>query len=313
MKKSSKIYVAGHNGMVGSAVCRFLANNGYSNIITRSSTVLDLRIQSDVLTFLEQEKPAYVFVAAARVGGIHANESYPADFLYENLMIASNVIHSSYLMKVKKLMFFGSSCMYPKLANQPIKEDQLLTSALEATNEPYAIAKIAGVKLCQTYKRQFGCDYFSVVPANLFGVNDTYHLQNSHVIPSLIRRFHEAKMEGRKVVRLWGTGVARREFLFADDLAEASVFLMNKELNDEVYNVGTGKDMTIAELAAMIAEVTGYNGAIDWDFNKPNGTPRKLLDVSKLRNLGWAYSTSLRKGLELAYADFCQKTELNVS
>ena len=314
MKESSKIYVAGHAGMVGSAVCRFLTSNGYSDVVTRTSSELDLRIQSDVSAFFEKEKPDYVFVAAAKVGGIHANEVYPADFLYDNLMIASNVIHLSHLTNVKRLVFFGSSCMYPKYAHQPITEDQLLTGLLEPTNEPYALAKIAGVKLCQTYRQQFGCDFFSMVPTNLFGLNDTYHLENGHVIPSLIRRFHEAKEEERRSVCLWGTGTARREFLFADDLAEASVFLMNKELtDDEVYNVGIGKDMTIAELAALIAEVVGYRGAIEWNSEKPDGTPRKLLDVSKLRDLGWISSTPLRKGLELAYADFQQKIEFNVS
>ncbi|MFT6027244.1 MAG: GDP-L-fucose synthase [Psychroserpens sp.] len=314
MKESSKIYVAGHAGMVGSAVCRFLTSNGYSNVVTRTSAELDLRIQSDVSAFFEKEKPDYVFVAAAKVGGIHANEVYPADFLYDNLMIASNVIHYSHSTNVKRLMFFGSSCMYPKYANQPITEDQLLTGLLEPTNEPYAVAKIAGVKLCQTYKQQFGCDFLSIVPTNLFGLNDTYHPENGHVIPSLIRRLHDAKIEGIGAVCLWGTGTARREFLFADDLAEASVFLMNKELiDDEVYNIGTGKDMTIAELAALIAEVVGYRGVIEWDSKKPDGTPRKLLDVSKLRDLGWVSSTPLRKGLELAYSDFQKKIELNIS
>ena len=304
MERNSKIYIAGHRGMVGSAIYRKLKKEGYNNIITRSSAELDLRIQSDVEGFFEQEKPEYVFLAAAKVGGIVANNTYRADFLYENLQIQNNIIHSSYLNSVKKLMFLGSSCIYPKLAPQPLKEDYLLTGPLEPTNEPYAIAKIAGIKMCDAYRSQYGCNYISVMPTNLYGYNDNYHPQNSHVLPALIRRFHEAKTSNAPDVTIWGTGTPKREFLFADDLAEACFYLMQNYDEEGLVNIGTGEDISIKDLALLIKDIIGYEGEIIFDTSKPDGTPRKLMDVSKLHGEGWHHTIALEEGIKLAYKDF---------
>lgn len=304
MEKNSKIYIAGHRGMVGSAIYRKLQKEGYNNIITRSSAELDLRVQSDVEAFFWQEKPEYVFLAAAKVGGIVANNTYRADFLYENLQIQNNIIHSSYLNGVKKLMFLGSSCIYPKLAPQPLKEDYLLTGPLEPTNEPYAIAKIAGIKMCDAYRSQYGCNYISVMPTNLYGYNDNYHPQNSHVLPALIRRFHEAKINNAPEVTIWGTGTPKREFLFADDLAEACYYLMQNYNEEGLVNIGTGEDIAIKDLALLIKDIIGYQGEINFDTSKPDGTPRKLMDVSKLHSKGWHHKIELRDGIKLAYEDF---------
>jgi GDP-L-fucose synthase len=304
MKKDSKIYIAGHRGMVGSAIHRKLLELGYTNIITRTSSELDLRIQEPVNEFFETELPDYVFLAAAKVGGIMANNLYRADFLYENLMIQSNVIHSAYATRVSKLMFLGSSCIYPKLAPQPMKEEYLLTGLLEHTNEPYAIAKIAGIKMCDAYRAQYGCNFISVMPTNLYGPNDNYDLQNAHVLPTLIRKFHEAKQNGDPAVTIWGTGTPMREFLHADDLASACVYLMENYNEEGLVNIGTGVDVTITELAMLIKEIVGYEGALVYDHTKPDGTPRKLMDVSKLTNLGWKYSIDLKEGLKQVYADF---------
>ena len=304
MERNSKIYIAGHRGMVGSAIYRKLQKEGYNNIITRSSTELDLRIQKDVEEFFEQENPKYVFLAAAKVGGIVANNTYRADFLYENLQIQNNIIHSSYLNGVKKLMFLGSSCIYPKLAPQPLKEDYLLTGPLEPTNEPYAIAKIAGIKMCDAYRSQYGCNYISVMPTNLYGYNDNYHPQNSHVLPALIRRFHEAKTNKLPEVTIWGTGAPKREFLFADDLAEACYYLMQNYDEEGLVNIGTGEDISIKELALLIKDIIGYEGGIKFDTSKPDGTPRKLMDVSKLHSKGWHHKIELKDGIKLAYEDF---------
>jgi len=304
VEKNSKIYIAGHRGMVGSAIYRKLQKEGYTNIITRSSSELDLRIQSDVAEFFEQEKPEYVFLAAAKVGGIVANNTYRADFLYENLQIQNNIIHSSYLNGVKKLMFLGSSCIYPKLAPQPLKEDYLLTGLLENTNEPYAIAKIAGIKMCDAYRLQYGCNYISVMPTNLYGYNDNYHPQNSHVLPALIRRFHEAKINNVPDVTIWGTGTPKREFLFADDLAEACYYLMQNYNEEGLVNIGTGEDISIKDLALLIKDIIGYEGGIKFDSSKPDGTPRKLMDVSKLHSEGWHHKIELSDGIKLAYEDF---------
>jgi len=304
VEKNSKIYIAGHRGMVGSAIYRKLQKEGYNNIITRSSRELDLRVQSDVEEFFEQEKPDYVFLAAAKVGGIIANNTYRADFLYENLQIQNNIIHSSYLNGVKKLMFLGSSCIYPKLAPQPLKEDYLLTGPLEPTNEPYAIAKIAGIKMCDAYRSQYGCNYISVMPTNLYGYNDNYHPQNSHVLPALIRRFHEAKINNSPEVTIWGTGSPKREFLFADDLAEACYYLMQNYDEEGLVNIGTGEDISIKDLALLIKDIIGYEGEINFDTSKPDGTPRKLMDVSKLHSKGWQHKIELRDGIKLAYEDF---------
>ncbi|HEY9001058.1 MAG TPA: GDP-L-fucose synthase [Mucilaginibacter sp.] len=304
MEKNSKIYIAGHRGMVGSAIYRKLQKEGYNNIITRSSSELDLRTQSDVEEFFEQEKPEYVFLAAAKVGGIVANNTYRADFLYENLQIQNNIIHSSYLNDVKKLMFLGSSCIYPKLAPQPLKEDYLLTGPLEPTNEPYAIAKIAGIKMCDAYRSQYGCNYISVMPTNLYGYNDNYHPQNSHVLPALIRRFHEAKINNTPEVTIWGTGTPKREFLFADDLAEACYYLMQNYNEEGLVNIGTGEDISIKDLALLIKDIIGYEGEIKFDTSKPDGTPRKLMDVSKLHSKGWHHKIALGDGIKLAYEDF---------
>ncbi|MEY3376607.1 MAG: hypothetical protein RL463_917 [Bacteroidota bacterium] len=304
MNKEAKIYIAGHRGMVGSAIHRKLTSLGYSNIVTRTSAELDLRIQERVNEFFEAERPAYVFLAAAKVGGILANNTYRADFIYENIMIQSNIIHSSYATGVKKLMFLGSSCIYPKLAPQPLKEDYLLTGLLEPTNEPYAIAKIAGIKMCDAYRSQYGCDFISVMPTNLYGPNDNYDLQNAHVLPSLVRKFHEAKINNAPEVSIWGSGSPKREFLHADDLADACVFLMNTYSDEGLVNIGTGEDISISDLALMIKEVVGYEGAIVYDASKPDGTPRKLMDVSKLSKLGWNYTISLKKGLEMVYQEY---------
>lgn len=304
MEKNAKIYIAGHRGMVGSAIYRKLEKEGYTNIITRVSSELDLRIQSDVADFFGQEKPEYVFLAAAKVGGIVANNTYRADFLYENLQIQNNIIHSSYLNDVKKLMFLGSSCIYPKLAPQPLKEDYLLTGLLEPTNEPYAIAKIAGIKLCDAYRAQYGCNYISVMPTNLYGYNDNYHPQNSHVLPALIRRFHEAKVNSLPDVTIWGTGTPKREFLFADDLAEACYYLMQNYNEEGLVNIGTGEDISIKDLALLIKDIIGYEGEIKFDTSKPDGTPRKLMDVSKLHSKGWKHKIGLEEGIKMAYKDF---------
>jgi len=304
MNKDSKIYIAGHRGMVGSAIHRKLLSLGYTNIITRTSSELDLRVQEPVNEFFETERPDHVFLAAAKVGGIMANNLYRADFLYENLMIQSNVIHSAFATRVSKLMFLGSSCIYPKLAPQPMKEEYLLTGLLEHTNEPYAIAKIAGIKMCDAYRAQYGCNFISVMPTNLYGPNDNYDLQNAHVLPTLIRKFHEAKQNGDPAVTIWGTGTPMREFLHADDLAAACVYLMENYNEEGLVNIGTGVDVTITELALLIKEIVGYEGALVYDHTKPDGTPRKLMDVSKLTNLGWKYTIELREGLKQVYADY---------
>jgi GDP-L-fucose synthase len=290
--------------MVGSAIHRKLLSLGYTNIITRTSSELDLRVQEPVNEFFETERPDYVFLAAAKVGGIMANNLYRADFLYENLMIQSNVIHSAYATRVSKLMFLGSSCIYPKLAPQPMKEEYLLTGLLEHTNEPYAIAKIAGIKMCDAYRAQYGCNFISVMPTNLYGPNDNYDLQNAHVLPTLIRKFHEAKQNGDPAVTIWGTGTPMREFLHADDLASACVYLMENYNEEGLVNIGTGIDVTITELAMLIKEIVGYEGSLVYDHTKPDGTPRKLMDVSKLTNLGWKYSIELKDGLKQVYADY---------
>lgn len=302
MKKDSKIYVAGHRGLVGSAIVRSLTENGYTNIITRTRQELDLLDQKAVAAFFATEKPEYVFFAAAKVGGIMANKTYPADFIRENLQIETNVIDAAYTNGVTKLLFLGSSCIYPKFAEQPIKEEYLLTGTLEPTNDAYAIAKIAGIIMCQSYHRQYGSNFISVMPTNLYGPNDNFDLETSHVLPALIRRFHKAKENGAPSVTLWGTGSARREFLFVDDLADACVHLMNTYDSPEIVNIGTGEDVTIKELAETIQAIVGYEGAIEWDTSKPDGTPRKLLDVSKLHSLGWRHTMSLKEGLESTYA-----------
>jgi GDP-L-fucose synthase len=307
MEKTSKIYIAGHRGMVGSAILRKLEANGHTHIITRTSSELDLRNQRAVQEFFENEKPDYVFLAAAKVGGIHANNVYRAEFLYDNLMIEANIIHAAHLSGVRKLMFLGSSCIYPKMAPQPLKEEYLLTGPLEQTNEPYAIAKIAGIKLCESYRDQYGSNFISVMPTNLYGYNDNYDLQNSHVLPALIRKIHEAKDNGAPAVTVWGTGNPKREFLFADDLAEACVYLMENYDGRELVNIGTGEDVSIKELAMLIKDVIGFEGELEFDTSKPDGTPRKLMDVSKLHSLGFRHKIELREGIALAYADFKEK------
>jgi GDP-L-fucose synthase len=304
MEQDAKIYVAGHRGMVGSAIVRALKKAGYSNIIIRTSKELDLRRQDAVEEFFKTEKPDYVFLAAAKVGGIMANSKYPADFMYDNMVLEMNVIHSAYQNNVKKLLFLGSSCIYPRLAPQPMPESCLLTSALEQTNEAYALAKISGLKYCEYLNRQCGTDYISVMPTNLYGPNDNYHPENSHVLPALIRRFHEAKINNAETVTIWGTGKPYREFLYVDDLAEACVFLMNNYSGSETVNIGTGKEVTIKELALLIKEVVGFKGELVFDETKPDGTPRKLLDVSKLTGLGWHYTTELKDGIAKTYDDF---------
>ena len=306
--KSSKIYIAGHKGMVGSAIKRKLESEGFENILVADSKTLDLRNQQAVSAWFEENKPAYVFLAAAKVGGIVANNTYRGEFLYDNLMIQSNIIEASRKVELKKLMFLGSSCIYPKMAPQPLKEEYLLTGELEQTNEPYAIAKIAGIKMCDAYRDQYGCNYISVMPTNLYGLNDNYHPQNSHVLPALIRRFHEAKEQNLRSVTIWGSGTPKREFLFADDLAEACVFLMQNYNESGLVNVGCGSDLSIAELARLVRDVVAYEGEIEFDLSKPDGTPRKLMNVDKLSALGWKYTTSLKEGLQIAYKDFKNKT-----
>jgi GDP-L-fucose synthase len=313
MNLKDKIYVAGHRGMVGSALVRRLKQVGYTNIITPTHSELDLKDQVAVQSFFRKEKPAQVYLAAAKVGGIHANNSFPAEFIYDNLMIEANIINASFLNNVKRLLFLGSSCIYPRLASQPMSEDALLSGQLEPTNEPYAIAKIAGIKLCESYNRQYGTDYRSVMPTNLYGPGDNYHPENSHVIPALIRRFHEANRNHAPEVKIWGSGTPRREFLYVSDLAEACFFVMNlpkSKYNQSIkptlshLNVGFGTDVTIKELAEVISDVVGYSGSIKYDLDRPDGTPQKLLDCTVLNNLGWKAKTSLRDGLKLAYQDF---------
>jgi GDP-L-fucose synthase len=308
MKKDSKIFVAGHRGLVGSAIVRKLQAEGYSNLLLRGSAEVDLRNQQAVIELFEKEKPEYVFMSAAKVGGIVANNTYRADFLYENLMIESNVIHQSYVHGVKKLLFLGSSCIYPKLAPQPLKESSLLSGFLEETNEPYAIAKIAGIKLCESYRQQYGCDFISAMPTNLYGPNDNYDLNNSHVIPALIRKFSEAKIEGKKTVEIWGTGKPLREFLYVDDLADACLFLMLHYSDLEFVNVGTGEDLSIADLAKLIGKIVESDAALTFNTSKPDGTPRKLMDVSKLAKMGWKPKTTLEEGLrKVIESEFLKK------
>jgi GDP-L-fucose synthase len=307
---TDKIYIAGHRGLVGSAILRLLEQKGFTNLLYKTSEELDLRNQAAVEDFFAKEKPKFVFLAAAKVGGIVANNTYRADFLYDNIVIVSNIIHAAYANNVTKLLFLGSSCIYPKMCPQPIKEEYLLTGALEQTNEPYAIAKIAGIKLCETYREQYGANYISLMPTNMYGINDNYHPQNSHVLPALIRRFHEAKTAGLKEVAIWGSGSPRREFLYADDLADACLFLMEKYNEKEIINIGCGEDISIKELAELIKEATQYEGDLVFDTTKPDGTPRKLLDVSKLHTLGWHHKTALKEGIETAYQDFLTKQKL---
>jgi len=309
MHPDAKIYVAGHTGMVGSALVRKLGQAGFGHLIFRNSAQLDLRDQAAVDRFFDRERPEYVFLAAAKVGGILANNTHRAEFLYDNLMIAANVIHAAYEYRVRKLLFLGSSCIYPKLAPQPIREEHLLTGPLEPTNEPYAIAKIAGLKLCENYRQQYGCNFISAMPTNLYGIGDNYHPQYSHVLPALIRKFHLAKERGDAQVELWGTGTPRREFLYVDDLADACLFLMQHYDDASVVNVGCGEDITIADLATMVSEVVGYGGSVQWNAQMPDGTPRKLLDVSRLTAMGWKPSIGLKEGIERTYADFLNRKE----
>jgi GDP-L-fucose synthase len=312
--KNKKIYLAGHTGMVGSAIYRELETSGYKNLITKNFSELDLRNQSDVLKFFEAEKPEIVIIAAAKVGGILANNTYRAEFIYDNIMIEANIINSAYLNNVEKLVFLGSSCIYPKLAPQPLKEEYLLTDTLEFTNEPYAIAKIAGIKLCENYYRQYGCNFISAMPTNLYGPNDNFNLETSHVLPALIRKFHEAKAAGKESVQIWGTGKPLRELMFVEDLANAIVFMMEKINAKDLYengithlNIGTGKDITISDLASLISDIVGYTGKIEYDTIKPDGTPRKLMDVTRLNSLGWKYKTELNEGIKLTYKWFLEK------
>ncbi|MDP2363497.1 MAG: GDP-L-fucose synthase, partial [Ignavibacteria bacterium] len=309
--KNKKVYLAGHTGMVGSAILRELQNRGYKKIVHKELSELDLRNQSAVEKFFNESKPEIVIIAAAKVGGILANNTYRAEFLYDNLMIEANLIHSSYLNKVEKVVFLGSSCIYPKLAPQPLKEEYLLTDTLEFTNEPYAIAKIAGIKMCENYYRQYGCNYISAMPTNLYGPNDNFNLETSHVLPALIRKFHEAKVEGKDTVTIWGTGKPLREFMYVEDLANAIVFMMENIDANDLYekglthlNVGSGKDITIADLAILISEIVGFNGKIEYDSSKPDGTPRKLMDVSRINSLGWKYKTELKDGITKTYEWF---------
>ena len=301
MNLDSKIYIAGHSGLVGSAILRTLKKEGYSNLIYRTHKELDLTNQKDVSDFFKSESPEYVFLAAAKVGGIHANNTYPAEFIYENLQIQTNVIHNAYLSHVKKLMFLGSICIYPKFAEVPVKEESLLTGGLEPTNDAYAIAKIAGIKMCQSYRKQYNCDFISVMPCNLYGINDNFHPTNSHVLPALIRKFHEAKINNLKEVVCWGDGSSRREFMNADDVATACLFLMEKYSSDEIINIGCGYDYAIKEIVELIKEIVSYNGNIVWDITKPNGTLKRLLDNSKLSNLGWFPKIQLKDGLQNTY------------
>ena len=304
MEQTDKIFVAGHRGMVGSAITAKLLSEGYTNLVNRTSRELDLRNQQAVNDFFASEKPAHVFLAAAKVGGIMANNTYKADFIYDNLMIESNIIHAAYTNAVTKLLFLGSSCIYPKLAAQPLKEEYLLTGLLETTNEAYAIAKIAGIKLCEYYREQYGCNFISAMPTNLYGPNDNYDLQNSHVIPALIRKFHEAKISNSPSVSVWGSGAPKREFLYVTDLAEACLHLMLHYDDKQFINIGSGEDVTIKELANLVHTTTGFEGELVWDKSKPDGTPRKLMDVSRMHNLGWKHSIDLEEGLRLAYKDF---------
>lgn len=301
MNKDAKIYVAGHRGLVGSAIVRCLQSNGYSNLITRSSNELDLTDQQSTVSFFAVHKPEYVFLAAARVGGILANDSYPADFIYKNLMIEANVIHAAYQSEVKKLLFLGSTCIYPKLAEQPLKEDYLLTGPLEPTNEWYAVAKIAGIKLCQAYRVQHGCDFISAMPTNLYGPRDNFDLETSHVLPALIRKFHEAKEMNAPSVTMWGTGTPKREFCHVDDCASACLFLMNKYSDAEIVNIGVGEDISILELGKMIKKIVGFEGEIKFDDSKPDGTPRKLVDISRITSMGWQAKISLEEGIASTY------------
>lgn len=301
MNLDSKIYIAGHSGLVGSAILRTLKKEGYSNLIYRTHKELDLTNQKDVSNFFKSESPEYVFLAAAKVGGIHANNTYPAEFIYENLQIQTNVIHNAYLNRVKKLLFLGSICIYPKFAEVPVKEESLLTGMLEPTNDAYAIAKIAGIKMCQAYRKQYGCDFISTMPCNLYGINDSFHPTNSHVLPALIRRFHEAKVNNLEEVICWGDGNARREFMNSDDVANACLFLMNEYTSGDIINIGFGTDYTIKDIVETIKDIVGYNGKITWDTSKPNGTPRRLLDNSKLTNLGWNPKIELKTGLKDTY------------
>ena len=303
MKKESRIYVAGHRGMVGSAIVRKLRSEGFGNILTASSSEVDLRDQQAAGDFMAEGKPDYVFVAAAKVGGIQANNTYRAEFLYDNLMIEANLIHAAYTQNVKKLLFLGSSCIYPKMAPQPLKEEYLLTGLLEPTNEPYAIAKIAGIKLCDAYRSQYGCNFISAMPTNLYGPNDNYDLKNSHVLPALLRKFHSARENGQSQVEIWGSGTPMREFLHVDDLAEACLFLMENYNEEGFVNVGTGVDLSIADLARMIGEIVGYEGELRFDSGKPDGTPRKLMDVSKIHSMGWKHRIELREGISMVYEE----------
>ena len=307
MDRDAKIYVAGHRGMVGSAIVRKLSSLGYTNVVTRTHAEVDLVSQQAVMDFLGQEKPDYIFMAAAKVGGIHANNTLRADFLYQNLMIETNVVHAAWQAGVNRMLFLGSSCIYPRDCPQPIREDYLLTGPLEQTNEPYAIAKIAGVKLCESYTRQYGTQYVSAMPPNLYGPNDSYDLNNSHVLPALIRKTHEAKLRGDRELVVWGSGKPMREFLYVDDMAEACVFLMENGISDGLFNIGTGEDVTIRELAETVMDVVGFDGTIVYDSAKPDGTPRKLLDVDKMKTLGWSASTGLRDRIARAYADFKER------
>ena len=318
MNLNDKIYIAGHTGMVGCAIVRQLEFRGFANLLVRTHKELDITNQSQVQSFFQQEKPDYVILAAAKVGGIHANDTYPADFIYQNMMIEANIINSAYENKVKRLLFLGSTCIYPKAVEQPMREDALLTGVLEPTNEPYALAKIAGIKLCESYNRQHGTDFRSVMPTNLYGINDNFYSENSHVIPALMRRFHEAKVNKDAEVVVWGTGNAMREFLYVDDIASASLFVL--ELDEETYqantkpmlshiNVGTGVDITIREMAETMKEVVGYKGKIVFDTTKPDGTPRKLIDVSRLKNAGWRYSVNLKNGLNKTYEWYLEKNQ----
>jgi GDP-L-fucose synthase len=306
MNKTDKIYIAGHNGMVGSAIARKLSGEGFTNFVTRNSKQLDLRNQLAVNDFFAAEKPDYVFLAAAKVGGIVANNTYRAEFIYDNLMIQSNIIHAAYLNKVTKLMFLGSSCIYPKLAPQPLEESYLLTGLLEPTNEPYAIAKIAGIKMCDAYRSQYGCNFISAMPTNLYGPNDNYDLQKSHVLPAMIRKFHEAKINQQPEVIIWGTGKPRREFLHTDDLADAVVFLMKEYDEPGLVNIGVGEDVEIGELAELVKDIVGYQGKIVNDLSKPDGTPRKLMDVGKINRLGWKAKIGLREGIESVYKEYAK-------
>lgn len=312
MDFNSKIYIAGHRGMVGSAIHRNLVNKGFKNFVFRTSQELDLRDQKQVADFFAAEKPEYVYLAAAKVGGIQANNTYRAEFLYDNLMIQNNVIHQAYVNKVKKLLFLGSSCIYPKLAPQPLKEEYLLSGYLEDTNEPYAIAKITGIKMCESYHRQYGCDFISVMPTNLYGPNDNYNLNNSHVLPALIRKFHEAKENNEPSVEMWGTGTPLREFLHADDMADACVYLMKNYDGTKHVNIGTGVDLSIKDLALMVKEIVGYTGEIKHDLTKPDGTPRKLMDVSYLHSLGWKHKIELKDGITQVYQEFKDKKGVKV-